>query len=1525
MRLKLITLAVLVGLTTQLANGNYVETDCKEFGGHLNCFTPDAIQPEDNKYLYKWSKCGIFTPEDQAMKDFNSEAEASDFIQRIDPDYDIYKNSFTPVGEWTNQPWGSYSNPFYGHPDIHYYDKFLDKNYRTNEQHIRFNPTIQYKSYVASERFYREWDVPGDTLYRIKPSPKYYCRSGYDFIWYKDLNKHPGFLCYQNSPPKFLSCSASVGNPCSITTGNKTLNEKDWSSSNSLLRVTRQYNSLISDINLDWSMSYSDKIIATQNKDANFSSIRIIKGDGSYITAEISNGNWFVDADTNLQIIQQNNTWQVKNLKTGVIEIYEKVISPTTSENTQFNLTHIDYPNGQFINLTHQNSKIATATDQLGNSLNYRYDTTGKLVQIGLPNGKTLDYGYDNLGRLITVKRPGFGVKTYIYDEADKAPNDNPNLLTGIIDENGKRYATYAYDSANRGILTEHAGSTQKFTLSFEDGVTQVTDEYGNNRSYNLALVSGTNRITHQVIAGQSIDRQYDQGGNIISETKNGLTTKYTYDQSRNLETSRIEAFGTTDSKITLTEWSENLPVKTKITEGSANPDGSLKQALRITSYTYDEKGNALSKTIIDPQTQESRTWSYTYNANAQKLSETNPQGQTSKWAYDNKGNLVQSIDAQGLTTTYSDYNANNKPQTITSPTGQVTKLTYDDAGRVLTQTITIGYPTLKELSQAKSGWIDFQNSVRKAFKKPLLPNPVKFNITKQPTQTATTTYQYDGVGQLIKTTLPDGQVISYQYDDAHRMIGMTDSLGNRISYTLNGAGDIIETQKHDPQGTLANSHKQSYDTLGRLTIDTGNNGQNQSYGYDNQDNLTQTQDALARTTGSQYDSLKRKIQDIDANGQPVNYTYNALDQLLTVTDSNKVTTSYSYNAFGDVLTTESPDTGKATNQYNGKGQVVSQTDGAGRTQNYSYDDKGRLTQRAEGSGKVLASYSYDDKGRINRLTDTSGTTTYQYNSNNQLIEKVQTTEKTVLTTRYHYTQGGQLDEIRYPSGQLAVYQYDKGILKGVQLKTIDNQTVQVIDNISYSPNGIKGYNWSQTKQAVSYQYDLDGRLTQINDPAIQRSYQYDVGNRITNLTDSKAGINGLFQHDRLDRLTNQSLTQGQTTAQLGYSYDNNANRTQKTVNGIATNTTPVKAGTNQYQAFSYDASGKVTNDGTRSYSYNSEGRIDRIQNGSVGVVNVYNALGQRVQKNSGNSKTYFVYDEQGKPLGEYDANGNPIREYLYLGNAPISLVTSEKAGQVLSIHSDHLGTPRAILGANSEVLWRWEGDAFGDVAPQVANVKMPLRMAGQYEDTETGLFYNYFRFYDPKTGRYVENDPIDLAGGLNRWGYVSGSPLEYSDPSGLCPMCLAAAPAIATAIGEGISAIATGIATAINAAPVAAAVGVGVVAVSIPSDSLIPMAGIAPYPNTISHAREKEILNMNGYEPCNELEKALEDLKTTIAWRKSDLNPAEKGTKVYADHQKYIKKLQDHKDKLKRRFDQYCKENCIDVPFFMDKDEDSK
>lgn len=99
----------------------------------------------------------------------------------------------------------------------------------------------------------------------------------------------------------------------------------------------------------------------------------------------------------------------------------------------------------------------------------------------------------------------------------------------------------------------------------------------------------------------------------------------------------------------------------------------------------------------------------------------------------------------------------------------------------------------------------------------------------------------------------------------------------------------------------------------------------------------------------------------------------------------------------------------------------------------------------------------------------------------------------------------------------------------------------------------------------------------------------------------------------------------------------------------------------------------------------------------------------------------------------------------------------------------DHLGTVRAVSQPNTAntVVWRWEGDQFGDVLP-TGNLIMPLRHPGQYYDVEVGTFYNYFRDYDPATGRYLQSDPIGLDGGLNTYGYVSANPLTLVDPKGL-------------------------------------------------------------------------------------------------------------------------------------------------------------
>jgi len=109
----------------------------------------------------------------------------------------------------------------------------------------------------------------------------------------------------------------------------------------------------------------------------------------------------------------------------------------------------------------------------------------------------------------------------------------------------------------------------------------------------------------------------------------------------------------------------------------------------------------------------------------------------------------------------------------------------------------------------------------------------------------------------------------------------------------------------------------------------------------------------------------------------------------------------------------------------------------------------------------------------------------------------------------------------------------------------------------------------------------------------------------------------------------------------------------------------------------------------------------------------------------------------------------------------------------VYYIYADQLNTPRAITDSSNKVIWRWDSDPFGmtpaDEDPDRDGVKMGynLRFPGQYFDRETGLHYNYYRDYDPSTGRYVESDPIGLAGGINTYAYVGGSPASYIDPTG--------------------------------------------------------------------------------------------------------------------------------------------------------------
>ncbi|MFO1434848.1 MAG: RHS repeat-associated core domain-containing protein [Gammaproteobacteria bacterium] len=161
-----------------------------------------------------------------------------------------------------------------------------------------------------------------------------------------------------------------------------------------------------------------------------------------------------------------------------------------------------------------------------------------------------------------------------------------------------------------------------------------------------------------------------------------------------------------------------------------------------------------------------------------------------------------------------------------------------------------------------------------------------------------------------------------------------------------------------------------------------------------------------------------------------------------------------------------------------------------------------------------------------------------------------------------------------------------------------------------------------------------------------------------------------------------------------------------------------------------------------------------------------YDGLGRmRGRDVNGEVNRRFAYDPAGHLLA--DAG----QETVWLGDIPVAVLSGTNTIQY--VHADYLNTPRVITDMTGKVLWRWDSNAFGEGLPNEdvdgdgVKVTYNLRFPGQYYDKVTGKHYNYFRDYDPETGRYLESDPIGLAGGINTYAYVGGNPLAFIDPTG--------------------------------------------------------------------------------------------------------------------------------------------------------------
>jgi RHS repeat-associated protein len=200
---------------------------------------------------------------------------------------------------------------------------------------------------------------------------------------------------------------------------------------------------------------------------------------------------------------------------------------------------------------------------------------------------------------------------------------------------------------------------------------------------------------------------------------------------------------------------------------------------------------------------------------------------------------------------------------------------------------------------------------------------------------------------------------------------------------------------------------------------------------------------------------------------------------------------------------------------------------------------------------------------------------------------------------------------------------------------------------------------------------------------------------------------------------------------------------------------------------FGYDANANITSENNWTYVYDLSNQLIRVLNNSNQVAEyTYNGAGQRIKKVTQTETRIFHYDLRGHLIAETNQTGQMLADYIYLGDQLLAMI---KPGEsVYYFHNDHLGTPQVLTADSQAIIWKAVYTPFGEAEKQIETVENPFRFPGQYYDSETGLHYNYFRYYNPQTGRYITPDPIGLEGGINLFVYVENNPINFIDPEGL-------------------------------------------------------------------------------------------------------------------------------------------------------------
>ena len=1097
-------------------------------------------------------------------------------------------------------------------------------------------------------------------------------------------------------------------------------------------------------------------------------------------------------------------------------------------------------------------------------------------------NGLKTEYTFDENGFNTSVRgyykynqhTNDLYVQNMYYDKSGKKYDDETLYYpdpSSISLETGHRIKWQVYKYNDDGLLTEYYSPLSNGAKNSEYKTAYTYNKYGivSTKTYkqnSSTTITQSNTFTNNdcSIATSVIK---------VNGSEQARTV-YTYNDAGNPLT--VKSYTSASDYITTTNTYAANGMLASAKTGDVTESYAYDSMGRIaemtdgeggkTSYTYDTMGSLIK--MVTPMGRET---SYKYDYKANNITLTDPRGNATVYDYDPAGNLLTVKSGGDILESYT-YNADMLCETKTAGKG-VTHYSYDYLGRVSSVSVkdssgkayhTENYfydgADITKPNTVETENVDYKGVERDIWEDSTLDNSGRV------------TEKYSG-RKGYGSILPD---YTYEYDYLDNPVKVSVNLSNvntddskgyaATSYEYNYMGQVTKTTD-----SLGNTHTYGYDRLGRKTYERDGNNNVRYFDYDALGNLKHTSAPMVGDnymhTWYYYDKKSRLVKEYTVNnavgavetGKGTSYDYDADDELTKITyaddssDENYV--KYSYDANGNRISVNTANGANTTRyEYDKYDRVIKMTDPMGYTENYTYDIVGNMLTKKDRNGNII-SYDYDAANRLTK--EYSGSTIraeYTYDmAGNRVIEKnPYSTVKTIYNSNGLPT---VVDVTEYDNSGVTfelVNGYD--VRKNVTEKRIYRSTSASAGTqelmqyyfYTYDTNG----NMTTVKEAGSssvlaaYGYDGNYNVTsEVYSNGIRNDYSYNKVNLLSGMSVKKGStvlsgytytyyLDGNLQrnvynlqgkekktveytYNKADMLVSETSTGGGVTDTYTYTYDKVGNRSSLTASGTENYTTSYKYDDNnrllreekkptnqnryEFTSYQYDKNGNtlIVKGGTSSVinagSEGSFGIYTESEIGSTGYTeqkntyDVFNRLTKTANEDgTSTSYTYYPNDlrlskhtvkgaandykaflwDGSQTTAELDKNMNVTQLYAF-GRGGQRITGKSTATNVVTfyMYNPH-GDVQGLINTSGTLTKTYEYDAFGNEIDKDSTDTNPWRYCGEYYDTETEDIYLRNRYYNPSIGRFITEDPARADD--NWYSYCNGNPIMFVDSNGL-------------------------------------------------------------------------------------------------------------------------------------------------------------